>query len=120
MRKHHTNTMTLVLAGGIAAALVGAATASGWVWLRQHPAETARAHRKRATRFTAVAFGAAGAIGAAAAAALVGPRAAKPSMRALEHMAGRAEHDLGKLLERVSGAANAAGGAAKRYARHLH
>lgn len=76
MRKRRYDDATLILAGGIAAALIGAAGASSWVWLRQRPGETGRAHRHRATQATTLSFGIAGALGAAAAAALLGPRAA--------------------------------------------
>jgi hypothetical protein len=120
MKKRKYDDTTLILAGGIAAALIGAGAASGWVWLRQQSGETARAHRKRATGVTAVAFGAAGALGAALAAALLGPRAAKPSMRALEHMADHVDHDWAKMLSRVNDMAHAASDAAKKYGSRLH
>ncbi len=73
MRRKNDDTL-LILAGAGAAILLGATASSSWVWLRQGSNETARAHRKRATRFTTVSFGVAGALGAAAAAALLGPR----------------------------------------------
>lgn len=116
--KRKYDDLTLILAGGVAAALLGAAGASSWVWLRQRPGETGRAHRKRATGFTAIAFGAAGALGAAAAAALLGPRAAKPLLEQVsDHDWSRDWH---KALDRVTGVAHAAGDAAKRYGGRLH
>jgi len=119
--KRRYDNLTLILAGGVAAALVGAGAASAWVWLRQRPAESARAHRKRATRFTTWAFGAAGAVGAAIGAALLGPRVAKPSLRALEHAAGRvADGDWARMLGRFSSVAEEASRAAHKYSRHLH
>ncbi|GEM_PF-5742400 len=102
MRKRKHDDTTLILAGGLAAALLGASAASSFVWLRQNPGETARAHRHRATKFTAFAFGVAGALGAAAATALLGPKAAgeKDWPHLLEHLTDNVS-DLSKRIDKL-------------------
>lgn len=89
----------LILAGGIAAALLGAAAASGWAWLYKEPFESNREHRHRATKVSAFAFGLAGALGAAAGALLLGPKTV--GEKDWPHVLDRLTDQVGDLRKRL-------------------
>ncbi len=89
----------LILIGGVVAALIGAATASGWAWTHQDLDESDREHRQHAIKTSAIAFGIAGMVGAAAATALFGPKAVGEDSweKAIKHLGDSVE----KLRDRL-------------------